>query len=544
MTSRGVLGVLAALLVALVLGVVAWVATRAPERTEVVVTRTVTFVRTGTSGAGGAAPQPGPSAGSHGSRASRTPPDAIDALEPSAEERAWLRDALVKERSRRAEAGVRPDDSGADVLRRYFDFGGDASVVLASFEAARRHVRIPEAAPMKFAANADGAPTDLSSAAKASVVEFGPGRFVISASRTFFDRRGVVEALEIRGAGKDATTLVLADGQEMFFSGDARNVVLRDLTIEDPRNGDTRFDLRGTTSLVCEGVRFVGWCATAGHSAAIGLSGPTFLACRDTEFCGPGDGHVLSARGPVLAVFERCTFSDVQSAVAGWGQRLPQRSRVVMNDCRFEGSRLADSRILVQGENRPDVQIDVRGGEAEFGAADLDEAARRRAWGEEFAASVDGTTFRPEALRFTGADLLRVLELAESRGWTPVVHAVFVPGTRRTPAQVDLYVAEGAKGTIERKTVEFAGGDLRDVGDTHRGRAGVAVRSASDVAGLLPLRALLARIPEFAAGPVVAVGYVQSYVNGQQARWTLLVQGSASRGRVIDATTGDDVLPR
>jgi hypothetical protein len=459
---------------------------------------------------------------------------SLDDLRPTDEERAWLRTALTAERQRRVDAVIRPDDAGTDVLRRYLQHQADVEPVLASFEAARAHVRSPTAAALRYEAPDEKGSADLSGAMTAPVIEFGPGRFDLRErhqQRSFFDRRTPIESLEIRGAGKDKTTLVLGRGQEFRLTKEAKHVVLLDLTIENPEADSTPFDVRGTGALAFERVRFAGW-AGGGYGAPLGIGGQAFLACRECDFQGDGGGSVVSMRGPSLAVFERCTFADVYSfCLARSATRGDRPSVVRLVDCAFAGSRLTDSRSV-----RETVDLRVRGGRVAFGTADIDDAERRQRWGAEFAASVESVSFAADVPPVTCSEFARVLDIAAVQGWDSIVHAVPMRSGRRSPRRVDLYVA--SRTGVDRRVLDFVDGTLREVDNPRSGRESVYARSLDDVAGLLALRTLLSGQSDVAAAEFKEITYRREMVNDEE-RWVCMLSSGSSGRRLIDATTGE-----
>mgnify|MGYP001271239931 CR=1 FL=1 len=465
----------------------------------------------------------------------------IDDLRPTDAERAWLREALVAERTRRAEAQIRPDDSGVDVLRRYLDFDADVASVLASYETAAAHVPAGTGTPVHVAAPREGESPDLTQAAGASIVEFGPGRFDLRRTRTGpWDRQSMPARLEIRGAGRDATTLVLGRSQEFMLLGDGRSVVLRDLTIECPDADVTPFDVRGGASFAFENVRFAGWLSGAGYSSVLGIAGRGFVACRDCEFLAGGDGFVLALRGPGLAVFERCTFADTYSVFIGGGGGSGGRPSVVrVRDCTFRSTRLADSRLRNGSDD--DVDLRVTGGRAEFGSAAQQDDVRRKAWGSELAREIDGVEFAPEIPAFSGEDLARVLRDAESRGWHPVVAATPLLALRGRPPLVDLFVAEG--GSLRRISAEFAQGSAPRERAVRSGAMWTDPASAQAAAGLQSLRALLTSVSELGQTALDSALFRSKQEDGR-VRWTAEFHLRGGGTYVLDAITGELISPR
>jgi RNA polymerase sigma factor (sigma-70 family) len=476
------------------------------------------------------------SASSAGTR--RGARDPFEGLEPSADEREWARAALVAERERRTKAAILPSDTGADVMRRYFESGADVGPVLASFEAARAHIRPDDAAAQRFESTGETTTPDMTSAQDARVVEFGPGRFDLARARNWMDRRAAVPSLEVRGAGMDKTTLLLTRGSEFFFGADAGHVVFRDLTLLQPNGDETAFDVRGTVSMAFERVRFSDWCTSAGHSAAIGTSGRAFLACKDCEFLGPSDGFAVSVRGPSLAVFDGCLFSDLDAVLAGWGAQIPHPSTVVLRDCRFEAAPVADSRILVQSTGRPDVRILVRGARVGIGGAKADEAQRSTMWGAKYVESIEGVAYAAATPRLTASDALRVLDFAETKGWRPVVRMTLADEPRDRPRRVVLDVA--TERSVEQHYVLLRDGAPPETDPDQRGSGGRGrTPTAAEAAGLLPLRTLLAACTDLDGEEIRALTFEQHSAAPGGDEWSLRIEtGSRSGGRTIDARTG------
>jgi hypothetical protein len=233
------------------------------------------------------------------------------------------------------------------------------------------------------------------------VIEFGEGTFRLESSRTL-GLRDDVRSLEIRGAGVDRTTLALAPGQLTMVLGALENFWVHDLTFA----GGQVLDVRGGVAAAIERVRF------RDCDSPILVMGSAYLAVCDCEFVRTGDGgsFAVSARGDVVVRFEGCAFQDIPAALSGWGGAA-RDSVAVFQDCTFDGSRVADSRIEHRG--RPEYPIHVRGGRVLYGERGETEEARRRDWGAGYVAELSGVAFEPMPPRCTLAEMLSVLGAAE-----------------------------------------------------------------------------------------------------------------------------------
>jgi hypothetical protein len=332
------------------------------------------------------AAKPVAAAGAQPPRASRSAKIPLDDLTPTSEEQTWLRDALVRERDRREKSVIRDDDGGIDVIERWSRFGADVAPLVADFESMRRHVRVPDGPAVQVASTREETKVDLSTIdPKAVDIEFGPGRFVLSGGNTQWNvRRTDVEAMEIRGAGIDRTTLV-GPGWAFFNCAEnvsVKNLVLCDFAVDSTNPAQIVLDARGRMSVAIERVRFLGW-QVGGHSSVVGVSGQAFLACRDCDFVGTGSGFAVSLRGGAVASLENCRFSDVQCALIGWDAANNSKPSVVaLNVCTFENAPLADSRMYTRN-----VEVSVRGGSVALGSKSWSDDERRKRWGAEYAPS-------------------------------------------------------------------------------------------------------------------------------------------------------------
>ncbi len=478
------------------------------------------------------------------SRVVQAPKRALDEMAPTADEEAWLKAALERERDRRGKSVIREDDGGLEVLDRWATADADVAPLVSDFASMRRHVRVPDGPAARVDSTGDVTNVDLSAIdPKAVVIEFGPGRFLLTRGNTQWNvRRADVEALEIRGAGIDRTTLV---GPGWAFlcideKASARNVVLRDFTIDSTDPGQIVLDARGSMSVAVERVRFLGW-EVAGHASVVGVTGRAFLACRDCEFVGPGDGYAVSLRGGALAVLEKCRFSDLGSTLIGGGaDSLGRPSVVTLRDCTFENAALADSRI--NGKSGPAMEISVHGGSVAVGGKTWTEDARRKKWGAEHAVVVDGVTFGPGVPSFAVADLLRVLEAAPGQGIDAVVRVDVEPGGRARPTVVDLYAWDRAAEKATRRSFRWVDATLVPLVEKDRRRGVSSVDlTGDDLAACLPMLELVRRSLVAADESVRSVEFrcmtQQTSAGVEERRRWLMIQ-SASQGWMVDAVTG------
>ena len=334
--------------------------------------------------------------------------DTLPSLAPTSEEVEWLGTALKKERTRREAARIRAGDGGVEILERVLEHGADPSSLLASYDAFRAPIvesketglaltELPAGETVSFK-DGDRSPT---------VIELGAGTFTLAPNDSFWgqltSKDQTVGSIVIRGAGMDRTTLVAeAQWSLLAIMGTAKHVVIRDLTIE----GGGRMGgilQRGKASMALENVRISGW-QRAGHAAAIGISGDTYLACKGCEFVGTGkhSGWAISLRGRALLLCEECRFLHLDSgAVIGSGEKT-NGGRAMLRACTFEGSRLTDRKL--------DLTLEVEGGLARFGGHSLSEEERERLWGVQHAARVSSVSFEAIPPVCTLGALLDVLE--------------------------------------------------------------------------------------------------------------------------------------
>lgn len=413
---------------------------------------------------------------------------ALADLAPTREEADFLTRTLLEERRRLEAARFRPDDSGLEVLRRVLDERADPTDVLSDFDRFAARVRPATGRAFRFAAPTGDAPVVLrdSDAKDSTVLEFGPGRFVLDAA-WWKPMKEEVGEVEIRGAGKEKTTLVLTRDL-LGVPKRLESLHVHDLTLVTEQ-GET-LDAREPLAAVFEDVRFLPWQA-AGHASPIGVGSRVYAGFRRCEWFGGGPraGFALSLRGQALVLAEDCLFADCEATVTGSPDGTGSVVRLVR--CRFHGSALTDSRIGGRGEI-PLASIRVSGGEALFRGPELDEASRRSSWGANFAASVEGVAFGPDPAAPTVRDLLEVLDRARADApGTPIAVQCVAPPRLGQPG---WFVVETWDGKSERPAihgVRWADGRATVKRDPHGG--GHRTPSAGDLDGVADLSDIVRR---------------------------------------------------
>jgi hypothetical protein len=352
----------------------------------------------------------------------------------------FLREERRKEQERQEALRVSNSDNGLAVIKAV-RAGADASAFIQDFESVRQRFKV-EGTTVKIGAPPEGETVDLAVLAKdASIVEFGPGRFVLSSkSSSWTHHRTGVRSLEIRGAGMDTTVIVPSEGGNdliLIWEGSSiENLLVHDLTIDCGKRGSAFIDVRGEASVLVENVRFRGW-KSAGHGAPIGVSGAVFLAVRGCEFLGDGTGvKAISPRGPVIALVEDCLFSNLRSALIPSNYAEKMDSRVHLLRCRFEGTALSD-RDPGRGETGK-LRMVVRSANVRFGAPDLTDEVRHRAWGAQWAEEVTEVSWSPAQVMLPLETLTTVAASVRSaKGELPINVRV----ESRVDGELGFYVA-------------------------------------------------------------------------------------------------------
>ncbi len=461
--------------------------------------------------------------------AERSPMDGLLATPAEME---FLRAALATERARRADATIRAEDSGLDILRRVVESGADVTDLLRDYDSARSHVR-PRAGPIaRIEATGDLTPVDLSKAAAGSVVvEFGPGTFRLDRS-DWHNLRENTESLEVRGAGMDRTTLVATSGGLFHVVKALVHLRVADLTFDGGEREDLILDIRGEAAAAFERVRF----RAAGSVMAMGGA---FLLFQGCEFLG-GFGSstnecALSARGDVIAGFQGCLFSEIAPVLMGWSGAA-RGSVVQLEGCTFENSSLADSRLLHR--DRPEFVVRVRGGRVHFGASDLPEAERLNTWGAGYAAELTATQFGPEIPRCTIGDLLRVLERYRAADGS-LAGAIQLVAANRAGAEMFWIWPVGPDGAQRNPIiVRLRDGGLEELPRGRRGSPGTG--DLSLVTRCKPIAELLRGASLAPDMGCTRVSYAVMHTNGE-ARGVLHVGDSWPAKTVLDGVTGERI---
>ncbi|MEM8883193.1 MAG: hypothetical protein AAGD14_03905 [Planctomycetota bacterium] len=318
-------------------------------------------------------------------------------FEVTEEERGWMKSALRKERERREDAKIGPQDGGLDVLRRYTESQADVDPVVREFDRFRARVRPGRGTPARLEAT-DEPITIVELPKGRETIEFGPGVFRIKRSGI---ASGRIERLEIRGAGMDRTMLVVPRGDMLRPTGEIAHLTIRNLTLDGGERGGALLDVRGRASVLLDRVRMRAW-ASGGYSAPLGTSGEVYLACDGCEFLGGylgrGGTQALAVRGTSIISMRRCLFTDMYDTL-GTGSGAMERSRAHFEDCTWENARL----VYAGTEGDPKFPITVQGGTAHYDSPEK--------WGRDRAQEVRGTRFEPRIPRCRVRDLLAVADV-------------------------------------------------------------------------------------------------------------------------------------
>ena len=381
---------------------------------------------------------------------------------PIPEEAEFLRAALAEERRRRLAAVIQPADTGIDILRRVVVERSDPTELMSDFDRFAARVHSASGPTLRLDPPREGQRIDLREAAagKVAVLEFGPGRFEID-TRPWGDRREDVDELEIRGAGKDKTTLVAKNSDLLFLAKAAKHVRIHDLTFDGGTGGEMCLDVRGKAAVVVEDVRFLGW-SSGGHSAAIGVSGGAYLGLRRCEFLGGRRENAgraaISIRGSSIVLASSCTFTDLSAAVYG-SPGTTLGSHVRLEDCEYFAAPVAGH---VTGEDgRPWFPIVVEGGRVHIGSDAIDRDERALRWGAGQLASGAGTVeYGPDPGLPTLGGLLAVLDQARPPpGAVPyAIELVMVPRLD-LPGLLRLHTLDPKQGA-RSWTLEGPGGQV------------------------------------------------------------------------------------
>jgi hypothetical protein len=139
---------------------------------------------------------------------------------------------------------------------------------------------------------------------------------VFSTDNPFRDAKSPPRDVTIRGAGMDATLLVMQS--DIDGRGELRRFALRDCTVFT--NGNYLFGQRAGATVLMERVRVIGFDMGAGSSCALAFDGVVMVA-TDCRFEGgygraPEWGTLFDVRSESLvARFERCTLSLIHMNV-------------------------------------------------------------------------------------------------------------------------------------------------------------------------------------------------------------------------------------
>lgn len=325
-------------------------------------------------------------------------------------EREFLATALREERRRRIASAIGGEDSGLGLLHKVFDEHTDPAPLVESFDRVASHVSRSTTVALKVAGGDGVTRISQADAAKAVVIELGPGVFEFQAP---WPRWGGgpptdVEALEIRGAGADRTTVRGPGGSLIYSTGRLGSLRLKGLTWDGGRTGGRVAQLEGDTAVVVEECRFVG--DPDQNLIFFHLAGRTLIAFRDCTFDARSllSGSVLHLNGDVVAQFERCTFRDL-AAVIGATAGAVRDGALEFRGCRFEAAPLVySSGILYRG--KPAISLRLSGCSVGIGGPAATDEQRRTIFGASFAASLEDVGFAADPAWPTVATVLELFE--------------------------------------------------------------------------------------------------------------------------------------
>jgi hypothetical protein len=393
---------------------------------------------------------------------------AFAGFEATPQERAWMRAQLEKERHRRADAEIQPQDTGLDILERREKWNADVTDLVRSPEQFRARVRRAEGAAYRVDSTEEiNRPARDDATLAAEIVEFGPGTFVLDSSRGWkFGRLDEdLARLEIRGAGRDRTTLIDRRGSLLRAKHRIEHLRIRDVTVQFEGSGSTLLSADGRVAVVLESVRVQ---ARATSRYLLTVQGGAYLGARDCEFLGGYDALGYGAAGIVLSgtgilSFEGCRFADLNVTLSARGIAAA-KSAVHFESCTWENAPLTREEILHEG--RPVCPLSVRGGTVH--------ADDRDSWGGQFAASLEDVEFVDAIPRCRLADLMRVVREIESSLSTGqrLVAIDALRTAQDAPRKFVICVAQpnpkGGEASLEQRCVKMAGGRVVPVRNASR----------------------------------------------------------------------------
>jgi hypothetical protein len=250
-------------------------------------------------------------------------------------------------------------------------------------------------------------------AEKSAVIEFGPGRFQFEprtkGGADFHVPRKDIASLEIRGAGIDQTTL---DGKGLWqflcSENGIGNLRISNLTYDGGPGRVQFLDIRGSGAVIFENVRFRN-ISNAGHSAAVGASGPLYLGMKGCEFAGSGDSWGVSIRGSALVLLEGCRFTRLAGAVIDGGG-TEDAGIVNLLDCVYDGCPVVDRPSRKSRDGTPSLAVNVRGGQVLLGPPGAAKEKIREAWGGSFIAGDADVAFGPGTPAYSLREMLAALD--------------------------------------------------------------------------------------------------------------------------------------
>lgn len=463
---------------------------------------------------------------------------ALDDLAPTDEEYRFLRAALTTHRAELVARRIATDDSALELLGRVTEHGADPAGVMWDFARFRQHVRTGGGAVRTFAATGDFTQVNLKDLdANTGVLEFGPGRFRVSGANLW--KKPTPPQLEIRGAGMDATTLVLW-GDLLTTSEPVENLTVRGLTFETRNDG---LDLRGAAAVILEDVRLRPPEGEAAGGALVSCDDRAYLGARNCEFAGlPGSraGSVVRLRAPSLVLFAGCKFTDLSDAVQV-DPGLASGSVVHFTDCTFDDCAAGPWGAELRGELT--VAVSVRRAMVRIGEAGHSDEARMKLWGRQYLTEATGVTLGEGFSFCTLGELLAVTETAAPPAGQRVLAAWLDAPSRTGPLRIAVLtggVDRRADGVTYSPTssflVEMRGAAATRVDGAPRASVSVDPREVEEAP---PLAQVIrqARLP--AGARVWKVSYGRRWDGSRYQAQVELLDASDSTVWTLDAATGE-----
>lgn len=314
------------------------------------------------------------------------------------------------------------------LLDAHLDGTADATETLWRFDEIQRLIGKPGARQVTVEATEAVTSLRLDDLARDhDRIQLEAGVYEVVSTLNVRRRRAVVE---IAGAGRGRTFLhvPMRDAVHVASEGRLEGLVVRDLTYDGDfptkKTGGDLLNVRGRAVALFERVDFRR-CLLGGYGAPVGSVGRLLVAFRDCLFVGSYrrgslKQAALAVRGPMLYLFDRCRFTDLESVLGHMSRdrkAMSPRSAGHFLGCLFENSPLA-SWYWADGHPGPWYPIRLRDGavlhgwtgRSERGDPEAAETRRRRSWVAHAAELIEDVAFADAPVHGTAVPLRRVLE--------------------------------------------------------------------------------------------------------------------------------------